>query len=155
MLAENVLIREENRWLITLDQTDPTEPASVSIRCAGLFSANEFSHMIPSFVSMVSLSGFKSIQNFYLIGYSTATTNDTTLFLTLSVNGFQTVTTEVVAGRDFSVGINNPLLLKDAENYFTFHFEAKSGPTSATKQELVPNIYFSHFVISNQKVSLP
>ena len=155
LLAENVLRREENRWLITLDRTDPSMSASLNIRCVGLFSANEFSHMIPSFASMVSLSGIESIQNFYLFGYSTASPGDPTLFLTLSVNGFQTVTTEVVPGCSFSVGINHPLHLKDVENYFKFDFETQASPTSTEIQVLVPNIYFSHFVIADHKVAIP
>jgi GT2 family glycosyltransferase len=155
LLAENVLKREENRWLISLDQNDHIETARVNISCVGLFSAIEFGHMIPSFATMISLSGFVDIQNFYLVGYSTAPTSDTTLLLTLSVNGFQTATTEVVPGCDFSVGINHPLLLSDVENYFTFHFMAKDSSTLSDTKELVPNVFFTHFIISNRKVALP
>jgi GT2 family glycosyltransferase len=154
LLAENVLKREESRWSIALDHCDPNSSKNIKINCFGLYSTKEFSDMIPSARSVISLTGLASLQNFYLCGYSTAELGGDALAVTLSINGIQTKTIEIVAGQGFSVGIDNPIILEDIENYFTFEFEANDRLMPSTLREIVPNIYLSHLVISDRKVAL-
>ena len=154
LMAENVLQREESRWSFTLDDIDPNSSGSVKIRCFGLFSTQDFNDMIPSFKSMISLAGLESIQNFYLCGYSNAGIGCNPLVVTLCINGVQTKTAELASGQGFSLGIDHPIILKDLENYFTIEFKTNDSLTSTEVQELVPNVYLSHLVISDRKVAL-
>ena len=154
LLAENALKREESRWSMTLDNLDPNSSSKAKIRCFGLFITQDSYEMLPSYKSIVSLTGFESIHNFYVCGHSTASISDAPVFVTICSNGIQLRITEVVAGQSFNIGIDHPIIFSDTNNYFTFEFKTNDGPSATELQEIVPKIYFSHLVISDRKIAL-
>lgn len=154
LLAENILKREELRWSVVLDNADLNSSNKVKINCFGLFSTQDFDDMITLYKSGISLKGLDSIHNFYLCGYSTANKGEGPVFVTLCNNGIQLKIAEVTAGQGFSVGIDHPIIFNDVENYFTFEFKTNDGLDSSIGQEIVPNIFLSHLVISDRKVAL-
>jgi GT2 family glycosyltransferase len=160
VMAENILLREEHRWLRLLDHVEPN--AGLASRCKTFQSQSSgriqatVPHAGSEWVSELHVEGLLSARNFFVCGYRACDPNTgdiaNTVVLTISSNGIQHKSFVLGPENHVNLGLINPLVLPGIVNVFSITVTMTSACTRKLGGIACMPIIITHFVLDDERV---
>lgn len=152
LIAESKLQGLEHYWQRTLDGVEPNAGVGDHVLARGLRFVEPLSAYVFKDGVTFEIDGLLSARNFYVCGRIVQDFEPRQLAITLTVNRIQKQTFTLGGdGRNFNVGIIDPILLQGVPNKFevsVHQLDTSGQPTNEVPQALI----LTHIVVDDQVV---
>jgi GT2 family glycosyltransferase len=152
VIAENMLLRNEQQWSRILHQKDLNVFEENQITCSGLTAYANSEYLVADDVIRVEVKGIKNIKNFCMYGHRINTVYDSQCVITMTINQFHKKVFDVTNHHSFILNIDEPLLLNDLVNFFTIVIKQTPKNNSTHSIVVESPILVTHFMIDKRLV---
>ena len=152
VIAENMLLRNEQQWARLLHQRDLNIFEDNQITCSGLTAYANSEYLVADDVIRLSVKGIKNIRNFCMYGHRIHTVDDSQCVITMTINQFHKKVFDVTNHQSFVLNIDEPLLLNDLVNIFTMVIKQTPKNDNTNSIIVASPILVTHFMIDKRLV---